>query len=433
MLDNIKIDRILIQYDKSRNLLEDFRQGQLALLRELLKRTTIHIHSLTGTIKDRENIKEILMHPNASYDDLHDIIDLIELHIITHFECDVVKVSDIILREFNVVHAHILDSGPNFDPDRFGYFSRQYTVGMLESRMELIEYQRFRGVRAEIHIRSILQNAWVEIRNKIGYLTIEEYPKEKKRQINQMVYLLEMADRELNEIWAFIEALKSNKEKSKNTKKRHPPSFGLDTSTTKIVDHPETFFEDDVTAADEKFNAEDTDLFAPHSDTEPSEMLNADNPTELVKFSTLSRIEIEQFILNNENIREWDRKISLYYDTRLKFSDSFVEKLSEMMAFLKINNLLIFSKEFESQKSIVFLFGKNILGDPSTNKYEFIYKGVSLYLAICVYAVKNNKGQIVEDLMDKYALLKEDSNKELAVNMQNWFRKNYRDKNIGKF
>lgn len=82
------------------------------------------------------------------------------------------------------------------DPDRFGYLSLHFIARLSDGRVELVEYRRFKGLRFEIQIRSILQHAWAEIEHDLGYKSASGVPAEVRRRFARVSGLLELADSE---------------------------------------------------------------------------------------------------------------------------------------------------------------------------------------------------------------------------------------------
>lgn len=68
------------------------------------------------------------------------------------------------------------------------------------SRTNLPEYGRFKGLTAEIQVRTILQHAWAEIEHDIQYKSVETIPVSIRRRFMALAGLLEIADREFQAV-----------------------------------------------------------------------------------------------------------------------------------------------------------------------------------------------------------------------------------------
>jgi hypothetical protein len=120
--------------------------------------------------------------------------------LITYFEGDVSKVSNMLEREFEVDVANSLDKRDLLDPDRFGYLSRHYVLQLSQSRANLTEYSAFREYKAEVQVRSILQHAWAEIEHDLGYKSKIDVPRDIRRRFSRAAGMLELLDQEVAEI-----------------------------------------------------------------------------------------------------------------------------------------------------------------------------------------------------------------------------------------
>jgi hypothetical protein len=77
--------------------------------------------------------------------------------------------------------------------------SLQYVVQLDSVRKQQIEYKRLAELKCEIQIRTILQHAWAEIEHDLEYKS-ETNPPEIRRRFAALSALLEIADREFEDI-----------------------------------------------------------------------------------------------------------------------------------------------------------------------------------------------------------------------------------------
>ncbi|RKS96399.1 GTP pyrophosphokinase [Chryseobacterium defluvii] len=189
---------LAIQFEQNLKKYNDFRLKVEGLIRELLIQNNIGYHKIESRVKNAKRLDEKISR-KQKYNDLSDITDLIGVRVITYFEDDVDKIANIIDREFvkdtqNSIDKRILDS------DKFGYRSLHEVVTLHEDRKVLTEYKRFKDIKFEIQIRSILQHAWAEIEHDLGYKTESAIPNEFKRSFYRVAALLETADLEFLKI-----------------------------------------------------------------------------------------------------------------------------------------------------------------------------------------------------------------------------------------
>ena len=77
---------------------------------------------------------------------------------------------------------------------------------MSQERLNLREYHAFEGLKCEIQIRSVLQHAWAEIEHDLGYKSEIAIPKGIRRNFSRLAGLLEIADKEFQEIRSFLQS-----------------------------------------------------------------------------------------------------------------------------------------------------------------------------------------------------------------------------------
>jgi ppGpp synthetase/RelA/SpoT-type nucleotidyltranferase len=144
---------------------------------------------------------------------LTEITDLAGVRVITFFPRTLEEVGSIILSEFNVMEKsdkaqRLLEEG------KFGYASIHYLVRLKGNRTELLEYSRFKGLLAEIQVRTILQHAWAEIEHDIQYKSIDTIPSSIRRRFMSLAGMLEIGDREFQAIQDEDESMRQSARRS---------------------------------------------------------------------------------------------------------------------------------------------------------------------------------------------------------------------------
>jgi hypothetical protein len=102
------------------------------------------------------------------------------------------------------------------ESNKFGYLSYHLICKISPNRLLLPEYEKYKDIKFEIQIRSILQHAWAEIEHDIGYKSSLGIPKELKRKFSRIAGLLETADENFCEIKKAIEIYQEKIEKNEN-------------------------------------------------------------------------------------------------------------------------------------------------------------------------------------------------------------------------
>lgn len=217
--------KILSSFEGCSGLYEDFCRTLGGLLESLMRPQAIQMHAISYRVKSIESLAGKITRPEKSYLELQEITDLAGVRITTYFAGDVDRVAEVLSTEFLIDLGSSVDKRKYVDPDRFGYRSLHYVVALNESRSSLREYARFKGLKCEIQIRSILQHAWAEIEHDLGYKSAAGVPAELRRKFARIASLLELADEEFGSIRdALVQYEKLVPEKIKTS----PQSVDLD-------------------------------------------------------------------------------------------------------------------------------------------------------------------------------------------------------------
>ncbi len=355
-LDPIIIDKILNQYDLQKRTYSDFLERTLTLMKEFIAPDGPKVHSIVGRIKEKESLAEKLRNPREEYTSINDLPDIAGIRIITFFEEEVQVIAEIIRREFNVFPSSEQPKATLTDPHRFGYVSASQQVGLLDNRLELIEYRRFRGFLVELQVRSVLQHSWLEINKHLGFHQKGLCPPAKQREYGRIAALFELADLELNKIKPHA---------NQPPKKARPSEKGFEPQET-VLPLPDLPFDS---------------LPMPAETLQPAPpipaLLEKPNNVNIIKYE-----DMERCVLENRLVNTLDRKIADIYDTRLIFKRKSITTLTEAFCHLDITTLDEVEEAILLYDKIVTPLGRILFGDPSTTKYEHISKGSSL-LMVC--------------------------------------------------
>ena len=150
-------------------------------------------HQITYRVKDKDSLSNKLLRKNNKYSSIREITDLVGIRIVVYFEDDIDKIADIFKKEFEIDFPNSVDKR-QVDADKFGYRSLHYVASLNKARLSLTEYKKFRNIKFEVQIRSILQHSWAEIEHDLGYKGESEIPETAKRTFYRVAALLEQAD-----------------------------------------------------------------------------------------------------------------------------------------------------------------------------------------------------------------------------------------------
>ena len=171
------------------------------LVVDLLAEENLEVIQIESRTKTVDSFIEKISRKRAKYKNpLTEITDLIGVRIITYYLEDVVRVGEILKKEFQIDATNSVDKSAGLDPDRFGYTSVHYVVSLSPDRRKLVEWRPYARFRAEIQVRTALQHAWSAVNHKLDYKSPTEVPKELRRRLFRLSALFELADEQFSEL-----------------------------------------------------------------------------------------------------------------------------------------------------------------------------------------------------------------------------------------
>lgn len=188
-------NNILHEYDKQKSLYMEFLDYFKNTISGIVNNESIALQSIDCRCKDRDSLKKKIQ-SKQKYKNIHDITDICGMRIITYFSDDVDTIANILREEFQIDEINSIDKRDNDDPTKFGYVSLHYVASLKDNRASLLEAKRFKDLKIEIQIRTILQHAWAEIEHDLGYKSEKDIPKKIKRQFSRLASHIELADEE---------------------------------------------------------------------------------------------------------------------------------------------------------------------------------------------------------------------------------------------
>jgi len=148
--------KMIADFDEKTTLYDAYGKSLCNLLRELFVEAGISFHSVTYKPSDSDIFSTKLSTPWPSYACVSDISSACWLRVITHFDDDVARVCEILESEFLIDRNSSSNKSMLLKPYRFGYPSAHYLLLNNVLRSEQREYRRFNGLKAKVHVRSIL-------------------------------------------------------------------------------------------------------------------------------------------------------------------------------------------------------------------------------------------------------------------------------------
>lgn len=172
------VDKLVREYISKRDLYRDFAFAMEAILGQLL--TDIKYQSLSSREKEPkkldEKIKRKKREEKKIYRNLREIEDLAGVRVVFYLESQKDAFLEVVQKEFDSKSLRIERK------DRPGGYRSVHCIFSLDkSREKLPEYRRFKGLKCEIQLTSVLYHAWSEIEHDIIYK-----PNEDKKALDEL-------------------------------------------------------------------------------------------------------------------------------------------------------------------------------------------------------------------------------------------------------
>lgn len=293
---NKKSENILKEFEEKKFLYQGLAEKISHLLNSLIKEN-VKPHQIQFRVKLKDSLAKKLIRKNYKYSSLTEITDIIGFRIVTYFEDDIDTIENIISTEFDIDKKNSVDKR-NLEVDKFGYRSAHFVASLNKDRLRLTEYEKYKGLKFEIQIRSILQHSWAEIEHDIGYKGASEIPKTAKRTFYRVAALLEQADieftklrKEISDYEDIVEQKITDKISNVSIDKSSLIAF---IKNSKIIDNIERKIEEKYKCVCDKMV--DSDFMGSSQLIEDLESLNIKNIKDLEK----SLISNEEKIINEQ-------------------------------------------------------------------------------------------------------------------------------------
>ena len=178
----------------------------------------IHPWHVEGRVKEYNSFQRKMS--GKDIDNPEEIFDLVGLRVICFILSDVRKVNEVIEKNFGVVEKRE-------NTKEVGYRSVHYIVLVSEDRLKLPEYEKFKGLKFEIQIRTILEHAWAEIEHDRNYKSESELPADLQQGFSQLSKDLQSADER-------FQKLVDNTEKYRDSVSQQTKKEKLDTDVNSV-------------------------------------------------------------------------------------------------------------------------------------------------------------------------------------------------------
>jgi len=159
------------------SLHEEFAVCIERLLQSLIADNGMKIQSVASRVKEEGSIqRKLLRKKKESREgaDMTSLHDLAGVRVLLYFKSDVQEIRDLLRREFHIVQElDVRKYYPHYHQS-LGYAARHFVVTLSDHRRQFAEYRRFRALRCEIQVTTVLEHAWAEVEHDLYYKREEE-------------------------------------------------------------------------------------------------------------------------------------------------------------------------------------------------------------------------------------------------------------------
>lgn len=227
--------------------MDEFGQAIKGLMMELLRHNGVKFHTIDFRVKTEESARRKLDAPDSSYIGFASLHDLLGLRVTCYFADEVDRVAEIIEKEFTCDPKKSVDKGQQLGVREFGYRSVHRVARMNRKRAALAEYDRYKNLRFEVQIRTVVQHAWAEIEHDLGYKA-DTIPEPMSRRFSMLAGVLELVDYEFKSL---RDELDSYEKDADDAAMAQSPSMMLDLATLfSVIKYDRALTSLDVAVAD---------------------------------------------------------------------------------------------------------------------------------------------------------------------------------------
>lgn len=185
------------------------------LLESLVKLQSIKIHIIEARTKTVESFRDKITRPEKNYDrPLEQISDISGVRIILYYLDDLEKVETCLRANFSIIEKESQNKQKSYSPHEFGYMSYHFVLHLNSARSKLPEWKDYKGLKAEVQVRTVLQHSWAAISHALQYKREGDVPTELRRKLFRLAGLFELADEQFVELKVAHETLREKRVRS---------------------------------------------------------------------------------------------------------------------------------------------------------------------------------------------------------------------------
>ncbi len=191
------IEEIKKKYEENITLYNNLGKNVIESLRILLEKADVKFLSIYFRVKETASFIEKI--ERKSYENpLEEIEDICGIRIICYYQKDIVKIIEIIKKEFSIFESQNKET--NLEYNQFGYRSHHVIASIKQEWEKAPNFRGLSHLKCEIQVRTILMHAWAEIEHSLAYKTEAQTPTQFRRKLHRISAKLEEADEQFEEL-----------------------------------------------------------------------------------------------------------------------------------------------------------------------------------------------------------------------------------------
>ncbi len=187
------------KYKDELKLYQEFGESLLVdLSSKVVNNERLNVQQISGRLKDPTSLQNKVS-SDSKYKELSDVTDLVGLRIIVTYRNEIPFIISQIKDAFEIDEENTNTNDPKSESE-FGYSS--YHVIISNAKVESFKSHnlKFKNLKAEVQIRTILQHAWADISHMIDYKAKHRPESNHRRKLFRVAALLELADQEFGDL-----------------------------------------------------------------------------------------------------------------------------------------------------------------------------------------------------------------------------------------
>jgi len=198
------IEKAVEWYTENRGSYESLCNDIVEIIEYELNENKVFYNSVSGRAKEVESYHEKCKKDKYN-NPIEEISDMSGIRITAYTNSDVEEICNLIEQSFDIDFENSVNKKESIAVDQFGYLSVHYTATLPNKYFEIRKYHKYKDLKFEIQVRTLLQHAWSEIEHDRNYKFNGALPNDLKRRFYMIAGVLELVDREFESLTKDIE------------------------------------------------------------------------------------------------------------------------------------------------------------------------------------------------------------------------------------